>query len=64
MARPEAGAAVLPRRAGVGLLERLEDKALFLRSDTDAGVLNREGDDLRGFAESRGDRSSSLPLRS
>ena len=40
-------------RAGVGLLERLEDEPLLLRRDTDAGVLDGEGDDLVGVAEHR-----------
>ena len=43
----EAGAAVLARGAGVGLLEGLEDEPLLLRRDADAGVLDGEGDDLR-----------------
>ena len=42
----QAGAAVLARGAGVGLLEGLEDQPLLLRRDADAGVLDREGDDL------------------
>ena len=49
----EAGAAVFARRAGVGLLERLEDEPLLLRRDADAGVLDGEGDDLLGLAEHR-----------
>ena len=44
----EAGAAVLARGAGVGLLEGLEDQPLLLRRDADAGVLDGEGDDLLG----------------
>ena len=46
--QPEARAAVLARGAGVGLLEGLEDEPLLFRRDADAGVLDREGDDLRG----------------
>ena len=42
----QAGAAVFARRAGVGLLECLEDEPLLLRRDADAGVLDRKGDDL------------------
>ena len=42
----EAGAAVLARGAGVGLLEGLEDEPLLLRRDADAGVLDRERDHL------------------
>ena len=53
MARPEAGAAVLARGAGVGLLEGLEDEPLLLRRDADAGVLDGEGHDLLGLAEHR-----------
>ena len=44
----QAGAAVLARGAGVGLLEGLEDEPLLLRRDADAGVLDGEGDDLAG----------------
>ena len=40
--QPQARAAVLARRAGVGLLERLEDDPLLLRGDADAGVGNGE----------------------
>ena len=40
----EAGAAVLAARAGVGLLERLEDQLLLLRRDADAGVADGDGD--------------------
>ena len=34
----ETGSAKLPARAGVGLLERLEDDSLFLGRDADAGI--------------------------
>ena len=44
--QPEAGAAVFAGRAGVGLLEGLENESLLLRRDADAGVLDREGDHL------------------
>ena len=47
----EAGAAVFAGRAGVGLLKRLEDEPLLLRRDADAGVLDREGEDLRRVPE-------------
>ena len=40
----QAGAAVFARRAGIGLLERLEDQSLFLRGDADACILDGEGD--------------------
>src|ERR1700760_4626556 len=36
--QPKAGAAVLAAGRGIGLLERLEDDALLLRLDTDAGI--------------------------
>ena len=49
----EAGAAVLARGAGVGLLEGLEDEPLLLRRDADARVLDGEGDDLLGLAQHR-----------
>ena len=55
----EAGAAVLARRAGVGLLERLEDDPLLLRRDADAGVGDGELDDRRRLAEDRVIRRSS-----
>ena len=55
----EARAAVLARRAGVGLLKRLEDEPLFLRCHADTRVLDGEGDDLLGLATARGDRCSS-----
>ena len=42
----QAGAAVLARGAGIGLLEGLEDEPLLLRRDADAGVLDGERDDL------------------
>ena len=38
IASPRPGAAVLARRAGVGLLERFENDLLFLRRDADAAV--------------------------
>ena len=47
----QPGAAVLARRAGVGLLESLEDKPLLLRRDADARVLDGEGDHLLGLAQ-------------
>ena len=40
----EAGAAVLPAGSGVGLLERLEDQPLLLRSDANASVGDLDGD--------------------
>ena len=40
----EARAAVLAARAGVGLMERLEDEPLFFGRDADAGVGHGEGD--------------------
>ena len=56
----QAGAAVLAAGAGVGLLERLEDEPLLLRRDADAGVVDREGDDLRGRAAAPDDRRPAL----
>ena len=50
----QAGAAVLAGGAGVGLLERLEDQPLLLRRDADAGVLDRERDDLLARCRSTG----------
>ena len=47
----EAGAAVLPARARVGLLKRLEDQPLLLGSDPDAGVADFDGDAARHEAE-------------
>ena len=49
----QAGAAVLARGAGVGLLERLEDEPLLLGRHADARVLDGEGDDLLGLAQHR-----------
>ena len=42
--KAEAGAAELAGRAGVGLLELVEDAGLLLRRDADAGVANLEHD--------------------
>src|SRR5205807_9033100 len=47
----EAGAAVLAGGRGVGLLERLEDDALLLLGDADAGIDDAERDDARGAVE-------------
>ena len=55
----QAGAAVLARGAGVGLLEGLEDEPLLLRRDADAGVLDGEGDHLLAPCSAPGDRGSS-----
>ena len=44
----EAGAAVFPARARVGLLERLEDQPLLLGRDADAGVADFDGDSALG----------------
>ena len=43
--QPEPRAAVFARGRAVGLLERLEDEALFLWRDADAGIRHAEGDD-------------------
>ncbi len=58
----EAGAAVLARRAGVGLLERLEDDALLLRRDADAGIADRELDDRAGPGSASDDRALQPPV--
>ena len=50
----EAGAAVLAARAGVGLLEGLEDEPLLLRRDADAGVGDLDRDDRAGAKRSTG----------
>src|SRR5205085_11647449 len=47
----EARAAVLARGRCIGLLERLEDDALLLLGDADAGVDDAEGDDARSAVE-------------
>ena len=47
----EAGAAVLAAGAGVGLLEGLEDDAVLVRGDADAGVADGEGDHGAGGVE-------------
>ena len=36
---------------GIGLLERFEDALPLLRRDADAGILDGEGDDVRGLAK-------------
>ena len=59
----EAGAAVLAARAGVGLLERLEDQLLLLGRDADAGVGDHERDRRAGRARAPGDRASSRRSR-
>ena len=55
----EPGAAVLAAGACVGLLERLEDDALFLGRNTDAGISHLEGDDGCRRRSKSGDRRSS-----
>jgi hypothetical protein len=49
----ESGAAVLARRARIGLLERLEHDALFIRRDADARVAHGQLDDRRRQAHDR-----------
>src|SRR5205085_9666039 len=46
--KAEAGAAVLPRRGAVGLLERLEDDLLLVLRDADPGIAHREGKHVAG----------------
>src|SRR5207249_6835807 len=50
---PEPRAAVLAARGAVGLLEGLEDQALLVRRDADAGVHDCQGHDLPGMLEDR-----------
>ena len=50
---PEAGAAVLAAGGAVGLLEGLEDQALLVGRDADAGVDHRERDHGVGAVEHR-----------
>ena len=45
--KTEAGAAIFPAGAGVGLLERLEDQLLLFQGNADAGIGHLEGDDGR-----------------
>jgi len=40
--QPQPGAAIVPRRGGVGLLERLEHLFHLARRNADAGVADRE----------------------
>ena len=47
----ETGAAVLAAGARIGLLEGLEDDALFFRRDADAGIGDLEGDHRTGAGE-------------
>ena len=57
----QAGSAVLAAGAGVGLLEGLEDDALFFGRNADAGIGNFERDHRAGAGEDRDDRRSSRP---
>ena len=47
----QAGSAVLAAGAGIGLLEGLEDDALFLRRNADAGIGDFERDHRTGAGE-------------
>jgi len=49
----QAGSAVLACRAGIGLLERFEDDALFFRGNADSGVADRELDHRLRLTEHR-----------
>ena len=51
--KTQARAAVLARRAGVGLLERLEDDPLLLGRDADAGIAHGELDHRLRLAQHR-----------
>src|SRR5206468_6584661 len=44
--QPQSGAAKSPTRRTVGLLERLEDQALFVLGDSNSSVRNSERNDL------------------
>ena len=59
--QPEAGAAVLPAGRAVGLLERLEDDAVLVGRNADAGVGDPEGDHRRGACSRCADRRPSPP---
>src|SRR4030095_2858234 len=54
----ESGASVLPARPGVCLLERLENKLLLFRCDTDSGIRHR---DSRGSLNKPKDRMIQRP---
>ena len=58
--QPQAGAAILARGAGVGLLELLEHAAQRLFGDADAGVDHLEDDDRRPTTDER----DGSPIRS
>src|ERR1700680_3570537 len=47
----QSGASILTAGAGICLLEGLEDDALFIESDSDAGIGDLEGDDRSGPVE-------------
>ena len=49
----QAGATVLPARAGISLLERLEDDSLLLGWDANAGIRHLECDDAGALGEHR-----------
>ena len=63
----ETRAAETPARAGVGLVERLEDNLLFVRRNADAGIADFKSDHARRAAQAPDDPSSSrlrqLPMR-
>src|SRR6202171_1337663 len=46
--KAESCTAVLPRGGTVGLLKWFKDYSLFLRRNTDAGIVDRERDDFVG----------------
>ena len=57
----KARAAVLPGGAGIGLLKRLENKALFFLSDPDTRIDDRQGDDRVGTTEAGMIRAPAAP---
>ena len=62
--QPQPGAAVAPRGAGVGLLERFEDQLLLVGRDADAGVADAEGAAPAAHATAGGCPGSSRRARS
>ena len=61
--QPQAGAAVLAAGAGICLLEGLEDDALLLGRNADAGIGDLEGDDRGRLAQESDDPRSSRSWR-
>src|SRR6201992_1840087 len=55
--KTEAGAAVFPASAGIGLLEGFKNQPLLVGGDSAAGGRASEGDHCRGSVENRGFRT-------